>query len=85
MSITQFDDNCPGCRPALIDPETGKKLPDSDQIVQITDRVWAATTRKEREAFHNVCCLNSRKASDMKIMSAITKRITALAKASNNL
>jgi hypothetical protein len=84
MSQKQFDDNCPGCRPVLIDPVTGTKFEDSHPIMQMVDRVWAATTRQEREAFHNVCCNNSRKQSDMEQMSAIVQKIESLAKASNH-
>jgi hypothetical protein len=30
MSLQEFDDNCPGCRPAIIDTKTKKVLPDDD-------------------------------------------------------
>jgi hypothetical protein len=80
MSLKQFDDNCVGCRPALIDPITGTKFDSSHPFMQIVDRVWAATTREQRESFHNVCCLNSREPKDLEHMSSIVKQIEALTK-----
>lgn len=80
MSNKVFDDNCPGCRPVLVDPDTCKKLDSSHSAMQAVDRVWASTTRKEREAFHNVCCNNSRDTEDMHHMQNIVRMIESLTK-----
>lgn len=79
MSIEQFDDECKGCKPAIIDAKTGKVEPDDSPVMKVVMRVWAATTLAERKAFHNVCCLNSREQGDMKVMAELSARISAAA------
>jgi hypothetical protein len=75
MSKEIFDDNCKGCRPAIIDIQTGKVLPDDNPIMKCALEVWAGTTLLERQAYHDVCCLNSREASDLVLFHAVTKRM----------
>jgi hypothetical protein len=75
MSRHQFSDDCPGCRPALIDFKTGQVIPEDDPVMQSVLAIWAKTTRKEREVFHCVTCLNSRVPSDLRIFKTVTDRI----------
>jgi len=74
MSKKVFEDDCPGCRPVIIDLQ-GRPVPANDPVVKAVNRVWAETTREEREAFHRVTCLNSRAFTDLTIMQKLTKRI----------
>lgn len=75
MSRIMFDDNCPGCRPAMLNPQTGEILkPDSPEMQVIND-VWAHTTFRERLAFHRVCCLNSRMTYELIIVRDLSKRM----------
>lgn len=77
MSISKHDDDCPGCKPALIDVKTGQVMaPDSEPMVKINE-VWAKTTKQEREAFHQVTCLNSRTQSDLRLMKGIVEAFQA--------
>ena len=78
MSRTKFEDDCKGCRPAVLDMKTGQRLPDDHELMKAIDVVWAKTTREERKAFHSVCCLNSRDARDMKLCTGIIDRIGAM-------
>lgn len=71
MSIEKFEDDCPGCRPAMIDYKTGKVLPDDDPVMIKVMGVWSQTTKAEREAFHRVCCNHSQEPVDMQLMSGI--------------
>ncbi len=71
MSIKQFDDNCPGCKPVLADPKTMETLPDSDPAMQAINAVWATTTREQRQAFHNITCNNSRNAADIALVEPL--------------
>lgn len=75
MSWTEFGDDCPGCKPAAINVETGAVEPDDSPIMVIINRVWAETTFEERQAFHRVTCLNSRVPWDVQTMGNIAKRI----------
>ena len=77
MSFQQFDDNCPGCRPAILDVKTGKVLPDDDPIMAKILAIWANTTLGEREAFHRVMCLNSREPLDLFLVRGLTDKLQA--------
>jgi hypothetical protein len=44
MSIEKFDDDCPGCRPAIIDIKTKKVLPDDHPVMAAMLRIWAETS-----------------------------------------
>lgn len=81
MSMKQFDDNCPGCRPVLVNAKTGKALPeDSPTMRVVLEFVWAKTTPEERRAFHRFTCLNSRDGHDVAIAASIARRIEAALK-----
>jgi hypothetical protein len=85
MSQEHFDDNCPGCKPALLDIKTGKALPPEHPIMQIVDGIWAKTTLEERQAFHRVTCLNSEAPADVSVMVRITTHIEDAIKAMEEL
>ena len=74
MSRQKFDDQCSGCRPAVVDAKTGKVLPDDSPQMRCVLSVWAGTTREEREAFHRFTCLNSRTKSDIQTMADLSAR-----------
>lgn len=84
MSKEQFSDDCPGCRPAVIDVKTGKQMSDDTPIMQAVNAVWAKTTREQREAFHNVCCKNSREPRDLELAGQIFQAIQSMANAQGN-
>ena len=75
MSWEVYEDECPGCRPVLINPETGKVIPDSAPEMQAVLRTWRQTTRDERLVFHRVTCLNSTSATDMQAMHLLMQRM----------
>ncbi len=75
MSKEQFNDNCPGCRPIIIDPDTMKVLPEDSWQMQAVARVWAATNYAERKAFHEFTCLNSREPMVMAIVNTLRHRM----------
>lgn len=74
MSTDKYNDDCPGCRPALVNVKTGQKMPDDSPEMVAVLRVWDKTTRIEREAFHRFTCLNSRAIEDLDIIQALSKR-----------
>jgi hypothetical protein len=74
MSFQEFNDKCPGCRPAILDVKTGQVLPDDDPIMVKMLSVWKATTLGERQIYHRVTCLNSRDPLDLFIVQSIIER-----------
>jgi hypothetical protein len=81
MSFQKFDDNCPGCRPAILDPQTGRVLPDDDPLMVKMLSVWEETTLGERQIYHRVMCQNSRDPLDLFIVQGIIERFEAKAEA----
>jgi len=74
MSYAKFEDDCPNCRPALIDVKTGKILPDDSAEMKAINSIWAATTKEQREAFHRATCLNSKEDRDLNVILEIGVR-----------
>jgi hypothetical protein len=81
MSRKQFDDDCPGCRPVVIDVKTGK--PD-DRAMAAINQVWEHTTVAERKAFHEFTCLNSRDPEVMAVISRLSERFTQAMESQSN-
>ncbi len=78
MSIHKdHDDDCPGCRPAMMDLKTGKVLPPDHPMMKIANAVWAQTTLAERQAFHRATCNNSEAVEDVRALTDIGQRIEA--------
>lgn len=75
MSIEHYDEDCPGCRPAMIDPETGQKLPAEHPAMRAILSVWDTATPDEKRAFHDVCCNNSRVAEDLGLVDGLRQRM----------
>ena len=81
MSREQHDDNCPGCRPVLLDLTTKQPLPDDSPEMVACNEVWDGTNLIERQAWHRVTCQNSRLPGDLRLAGAIADRMkTAMAK-----
>ena len=85
MSRSHYQENCRECRPCLIDQKTGRTLPDDDPVMKAMMLVWDQASRKERKAFHNVCCNNSRLPKDMHHSMELTKRMEIAMKGSSEL
>ena len=75
MSWKAFDDECRGCKPALMDVKTGKVLPDSSPSMKIILQLWSETTLAERQAWHRVTCQNSRSLIDLQFAKDFTDRV----------
>lgn len=75
MPMNQFSDDCPGCRPAILDFATGKALSDDHPVMQKMLSIWLETTYEERQAYHRVMCQNSRAITDLMIVEVIVKKL----------
>lgn len=65
MSWREYEEGCPGCRPALLDLKTGHPLPDETPLLRAVLALWAAQSHEVRRAFHDVMCNNSRRPADL--------------------
>jgi hypothetical protein len=71
MSMQAFDDECPGCRPAL---------PADDEMMILLDQYWdTEVTDEQKRAYHAVCCCDSRLPTDMALVQPILYRMEQLA------
>lgn len=77
MSWQAHDDNCEGCRPAVLDCQTGQKLPADHPVMVAINAVWEGTTLQERRAWHRFTCKGSRMPSDMRLVGAFAEKIYA--------
>lgn len=85
MEDHEFCDSCPGCRPALVSVETGKRLPDDDPLMAVLNQVWDnQTTYAERRAFIEVTLKNSRHPSDLELTSRVIQKLRAAANDSDS-
>jgi hypothetical protein len=75
MSSDAFENDCPGCRPALLDVKTGKTFAADTPEMKVINCVWSGTTKGERQAFHAFTCQNSRALHHIAIVKAITDKI----------
>jgi len=78
MSRTKFDKDCPGCRPVLLDPNTGQQLSNESPYVKALNKAWNDAPNSLKEAFHRVTCLNSRAYEDIRrVQDFFSNRVNA--------
>jgi hypothetical protein len=79
MSQTNFrredhdPEGCPGCRPVVLDPQTGKV------VLEMTAKAFLAfkaTTPETRKSWHRVTCLNSRDPNDLALSKVLLDAIS---------
>ncbi len=75
MSKEQYDDNCEGCKPVIIDPETGEPLSASHPVMEVVQKIFTDLSREHKESFHRFCCLNSRAPEDLAAIQHIQQKI----------
>lgn len=77
MSRTKYEPGDPGNRPVALDTKTGKPYPQDHPVMVAINRAYDAATEREREAFFNVCCLNSRAPADLASCQRLLQAIEA--------
>ncbi len=77
MSCESFDPHCEGCRPAIMDPQTGQKLPPDHPMMKVVNELWDAAPRPEQEACWRVWVKNSRAPDDIRLSGAFFQRVQA--------
>jgi hypothetical protein len=74
MSRMIFDNDCPGCRPAAIDVQTGQPMGDDHPVMRALNAAWEGASYAERQAFHRFTCLNSMEPVDLLMVQALQRR-----------
>jgi len=80
MSRREFSDDCPGCKPVLVDPKTKRVCPPDSAPMRVLMSVWNGLTREERRAFHAFTCLNDCSRENLEVMRRIVEQFQARAK-----
>lgn len=81
MEDHEFCDHCPGCRPAVIDVQTGKPLPLDSPVMIAVNKVWNnETTYDQRKAFIEVTLHNSREPELMRLTQEVNDKIQSALK-----
>ena len=75
ISCDKFDPKCQGCRPALIDVDSGEVFPKTHPLMIIVNSVWDDASVEEQEAFWNVTVKNSRDPKHLALTEVLNKRI----------
>jgi hypothetical protein len=77
MPFTRFSDDCVGCRPIMVDANTGVPYADDTVEMVIVNRLWSETTLEQRQAWHRFTCQNSRALKDVQLVKAFADRLEA--------
>ncbi len=80
MSWEECQENCPGCRPALLDITTGKTFSDDHPIMIAVNQAWSEMPEEVKRAWHAVTCTNSRKQEDLNLCQRFIARTQELTK-----
>lgn len=75
MSRQNYQDDCPGCRPVVLDVIA--KQVDEAMTAKVLE-FWKTTTLVQRKAFHRFTCLNSRETEDLRIIARLRKQMEAI-------
>jgi hypothetical protein len=66
------------CRPAMLELDTGGPSHSKrDQVTEVMMLVWSRLHDSDRQAFHRVCCLNSRAPEDVAVMEHLSTTMAA--------
>lgn len=79
MSIHEFCDHCPGCRPAIVNLSTGMRLADDSPTMIAIMSMWRKeTSYAERKAFIDVTVNNSRASTDLRLAQSVNAKIARI-------
>jgi hypothetical protein len=71
----QFDPECEGCQPVILDPETGTRLPPDHPFSMTALKVWKALPRWQQEALNRVWVHDSQLQEDLAVMQIFVLQI----------
>lgn len=72
----EFCDDCPGCRPALLDLDTKQPLASDHPTMKLVNEVWDdESSYAERKAFIEVTLHNSKIPVEIKLFQQLWRKI----------
>ena len=75
MSKKEYQEDCPGCRPVIVDfSDNNRRLPDDHPKMVILLKIWREASHAEKVAFHNVTCNSSRRDLDVRLARELMKK-----------
>ena len=78
MSVHEFCDGCPGCRPAIVDMQTMRPIPPGPTLDAI-NKMWdTETTYAQRKSFIEFTMRNSRAPDDVMRTAEVMEKIKAI-------
>jgi len=76
MEDHEFCDSCSGCRPAMLNVQTGKPLPATDPMMIKVNQIWDNdTSYAQRRAFIEVTLKNSENPRDRQLCMEVMHKI----------
>jgi hypothetical protein len=73
VSRHDFDPNCPDCRPAILDINTGRPLPQNHPTMVAVNALWDDLPFEDQEALHRIWVKNSRDPADLEVAERFTE------------
>ena len=74
----EFDPDCEDCRPAMLDVETGLKLPKDHPTMVLVNAAWDASPLEEKQACFRIWVHSSRDKRDAQLAQRFFDRVQAL-------
>lgn len=71
----EYREDCPGCQMMIVDPATGRPVPEDSPIAKAAARVWASATLEEKRACNRVWVWNSREPADLRVAQDVAERV----------
>jgi len=68
----EYDENCEGCQPAMMDIKTGEVLPNDHPSMVIVLAHFKTLSLADRRAWHRVCVQSSQNEKDLDIARKIS-------------
>ena len=82
MEDHEFCDNCPGCRPAMLDMQTNQPLDNDNPIMVVVNDIWDNnTTYAQRRAFIEFTLHNSRESYVVKLTAEVQNKLQSVLEA----
>jgi hypothetical protein len=78
MSWDAYDPNCRGCRPALTNLRTGRRVPDTEPPMPAILALFETLSDDEKRAWHAFTCLNSRDPAVLAAVESFASRMQAI-------
>lgn len=69
----EYDENCEGCQPAILNPKTGQRLPETDPVMRAVRAFWKTVPLALKQACHRVWVHNSRTTADLTAMEKVSQ------------